>query len=474
MIFIKEYSVRHPTFVLLILILAVSACQPARTTTAPAMPQPVSATQTETLASASPSETPSPTATPTSAPTLMPAGLIHVDTLEQEVHPFVENGKCSLAEAIFAANSGEPKDSCEAGVPGESVIELMPGEYLFTQRDQTPPQEDWVASTAEVGDALPLVIHSLTISGKGATLMREETAEPFRFFEVMFGTLSLEDVTLQNGDVGEDDWGGGIYAFNASLDLKRVRMVNNRADNGGGIYLTFGALYAQDSDFIGNHAAFGGGGADLDSSKSTFTNTTFTGNTTESQGGAIRAESTTLVIEDSLFLQNASSTSRGGAIYLEHVNLSVLRGQFYQNHADYHGGAIYINNPVTNGTVDEEGNPVDQLDESPTYIQMATMIPGYAATLEAHPSGVFQDFHEDIQVHDSCFANNTTNFSGDPNWTAAMSALNANAEDNYWGDPSGPSGMGPGTGDNIGKRIVFEPFHTARPEYCDLTLSEQK
>lgn len=465
---------RRVSFIVLIVILIGAACQPVTGTTVPSTPQPDSATQAETSppASPSPSKTPSPIASAT--PTLIPAGLIRVDTLEQEVHPFIENGKCSLAEAIFAANSGELKDGCAAGVPGESVIELIPGEYRFTQRDQTPAQEDWVASTADVGDALPMVIHSLTIRGNGATLVRDESAEPFRFFEVMFGTLTLEDLTLQNGDVGEEDWGGGIYSFNASLELKRVRLVNNRADNGGGIYLTFGALHAEDSEFVENHAAFGGGGAYLDSSKSTFINTTFTGNTTESQGGAIHAESTTLVIEDSLFLQNASSTSRGGALYLEHINLSVLRGEFYQNHADYHGGAIYINNPVTNGTMDEDGNPIDQLDQSPTYIQMATMIPGYEATLEAHPSGVFQDFHEDIQVHDSCFANNTTNFSGDPNWTAAMSALNANAEDNYWGDPSGPSGMGPGTGDNIGKLIVYEPFHIARPEYCDLTLSAQK
>ena len=459
-------------FVLSILILVGTACQPVTITSAPTTPQPVSATQAETSApTSSPSATPSPLVSATS--TLIPAGLIRVDTLEQEVYPFIENGNCSLAEAIFAANSAEPKDSCAAGIPGESIIELMPGEYHFTQRDQTPPQEEWVASTAEVGDALPIVSYSLTIRGNGATLTRDETAESFRFFEVMFGMLTLEDLTLQNGDAGED-WGGAIYTFNASLDLKRVRLVDNRADNGGGIYLTFGALSAQDSEFSGNHALFAGGGAYLDSSKSTFINTEFSGNTTESRGGAIHAESTTLVIEDSLFLQNASNTNRGGALYLEHVNVSVLRGQFYENHADYHGGAIYINNPVTNGTMDEEGNPLDTVDESPKYIQMATMIPGYEATLEAHPSGVFQDFHEDIQVHDSCFANNTTNFPGDPNWTAAMSALNASAENNYWGDPSGPSGMGTGTGDNIGKRIVYEPVQNARPEYCDLTLSEQE
>jgi predicted outer membrane repeat protein len=466
--------VRRLFHVLSIVTLIGAACQPVTGSSAPSTLEPVSVTPSGTATLALPSETPAPMASATSSPTLTPAGLIRVDTLEQEVYPFVDNGKCSLAEAIFAANSGEPKDSCEAGVPGESIIELMPGEYRFTQRDQTPAQGDWVSSVAEVGDALPMIIHSLTIRGNGAVLSRDETAEPFRFFEVMFGTLTLEDLTLQNGDVGEQDWGGGIFAFNASLELKRVRLVNNRADNGGGIYLTFGAFSAQDSQFIENHASFAGGGVYLDSSRSTLINTEFTGNSSGSRGGGLYGQSTTLVIEDSLFLQNASTDNRGGALYLEHVNVSILRGKFYQNHADYHGGAIYIHNPVTNGTMDEDGNPVDALDQSPTYLEMATKIPGFQATLEAHPSGVFRDFHEDIQIHDSCFANNSTNFPGDPNWTAALSALNANAEDNYWGDPSGPSGMGPGRGDNVGKRILFDPFYTARPEYCDLNLSEQK
>ena len=456
---------------LLVSAIALTACQGVPVGTS----VPVD-TVTETLTYVPPVSGPSatPSATATMTPTIIPpAGLIRVDTLEQDVYPFAQNGNCSLGEAIFAANAGEPKDACAAGVQGKSIIELMPGEYHFTQRDQTPPQEDWIASVVRVGNALPAIIYPLTIHGNGATLIRDDGAEPFRFFEVMLSTLTLENITLQNGDV-QDDWGGAIYSFNASMNLDRVRFVNNHADNGGGFYFTFGGLTVKDSEFIENKASFAGGGAYLDSAKSTFVNARFTGNTADSQGGAIRAESATLVIEDSLFLQNRSETSRGGALYFEHINVSILRGQFYQNHADYHGGAIYINNPETNGTVDEEGNPLYEIDQSSTYLEMATLIPGYESTLEAHPSGVFQDFHEDIQIHDSCFANNTTNFPDDPNWTAALSAYSTHGEDNYWGDPSGPSGMGPGTGDNIGKRIAFEPFQTVRPEFCDPAFSEQE
>lgn len=450
-----------------ILVLATAACQSGATPAPPIDP----------LTGAATEEVLSPSATPfvlgTATPTLLPEGVIFVDTLEQEAYPFEENGKCSLGEAIYAANSGEAKDSCAAGVPGESVISLMPGEYHFSQPDQSPPQFDWLVSIVEIGSALPPVVFPLTIQGNGATLVRDEGAEPFRFFEVMVnGSLTLENMTLENGDV-LDDWGGAVYASSSSLTLNRVRFVNNHADNGGAVYLTFGALTIQESEFLENHASFMGGAINVDSARVSVRNTQFIGNTSDSGGGAMSSESVTLVIEDSLFLQNISKGTRGGALHLEHVNATVVRNQFYQNQAEWVGGAISVNNPVTTGTSDDEGNPLDQVDDSPMYIQMATLIPGYQSTLEAHPSGVFQDFHEDTQIHENCFANNIIVDPIELNFSSAIIGKLTNAEDNYFGNASGPSGGGPGTGDGVGRSVIFSPFLTELPTHCDPELSQQ-
>lgn len=450
-----------------ILVLATVACQ-SEATPAP-LTDPLTGSATEAVLS--------PSATPfvlgTATPTSLPQGFIVVDSLEQEVYPFVENGKCSLGEAIIAANSGEAKDSCSAGVPGESVISLMPGEYHFSQPDQTPPQFDWLVSIVEVDSALPPVVFPLTIQGNGATLIRDEGVDPFRFFEVMVnGALTLENMTLENGDV-LDDWGGAVYVSNGSLNLNQIRFVGNHADNGGAVYLTFGALTVQDSEFLENQASFMGGGIHVDSAKVFVRNTQFIGNTSDSGGGAMASESVTLIVEDSLFLKNITEGTRGGALHLEHVNVTVTRSQFYQNQADWIGGAISINNPVTNGTSDDEGNPLDQVDESPMYIQMATLIPGYQSTLEAHPSGVFQDFHEDTQIHENCFANNIIVDPVELNFSSAIIGKLTNAENNYYGNASGPSGGGPGTGDGLGRRINFAPFLTEPPTYCDPELSQQ-
>ena len=454
---------------LLILTLGMVACQspsttvPSINTSVPTIPSSVELSTETATASVSPF-TEEPAATPSA--TALPDNVIRVDTFEQEVYPFLENGKCSFAEAIIAANSGEPKDSCAAGVQGESVIELMPGEYHFTEPDQSPPQFEWLATIVRVGNALPPIAFPLTIRGNGATLVRDEGSEPFRFLELAVNsTLTMSDITLQNGDVGEEDWGGAIYVSMASLNLNRVRFVGNRASDGGGIYLTMSTLLITDCEFTENHVYSSGGGVHFDAARGLVSNSRFVGNTTDTHGAALAADSTTLVIEDSLFLKNINKGTSGGALYLEHVNVLITRSEFYQNQTDWTGGAIYIMNPFLIGASDEDGNPLDQLIRSSPSIQ---------ATLEAHPSGVFQaDFREDSQIHDSCFANNIVVDPKEINFSSALQARMANATGNYWGLPNGPSGIGPGFGDGVAREIEFMPFLTELPTHCDPELSLQ-
>ena len=462
---------------LLILALAALSCQSTAvvTPTQPVIDEP---TLESTTTSSPPSETPSPTKAVTPTSTISPVGVIRVDTLEQEVYPFVDNGKCSLGEAIIAANSAQPKDSCAAGVADGTTIELMPGEYHFTQRDQTPPQFEWLASVVDVGDALPPVVFPLTIHGNGAMLIRDEGAEPFRFFELMVNSkLTLENLTLQGGDVGED-WGGAIYAMSALLDLKNVRFVNNRAQNGGAIYFDLSALTVQGGEFIGNHSSGSGGAIFISSSKTNIQSTRFEANEADGEGGAINAYFVTILLKDSFFLKNRVTGdglgTRGGGLYLDHVNFTVTGSQFYQNEAPMYGGAISVNNPILAGIDPEDGDPIEQLQQSPVVVDFLTSIPGFQATLEAHPSGIYVDFNEDAQIHNNCFANNITINPGDPNWTSGLLGRASVADGNYWGDPSGPSGMGPGIGDSVGKRLIFAPFLTSAPDFCDPTLADKK
>ncbi|HUG33302.1 MAG TPA: hypothetical protein VMJ90_00930 [Anaerolineales bacterium] len=462
---------RYLLFFLAILMLVTLACGGSATTTPAPDNQPVF---TSTLPVPSASETPSPVETSTPAQV---AGLIRVDTLEQEVYPFEENGKCSLAEAVVAANTGELKDSCAAGMVGESIIELMPGEYRFTHADTSPPLFEWMPSLLEVGSALPEIVFPLSIRGNGAVLIRDEEAEPFRFFEVMVNSkLTLEDMTLQNGDVVED-WGGAIYSSNASMDLKNVRFIDNHAELGGAVYFTLGRITVGGGEFIGNTSVTRGGGMFIDSSQSTIETTRFEANDSGSDGGGMYLETVRLVLTDSIFLKNRvtgeSYGNAGGGMYASHVELMITGSQFYQNESPMYGGAIGINNPELAGIDPEEGDPIQPLLSSPVVTDFLTSIPGFQSTLEAHPSGIYVEFHESAEIHDNCFANNVTLNPDDPNWTSGLVGRASVADGNYWGDPSGPSGMGPGTGDSVGKRLVFAPFLTSPQDFCDPNLSDQ-
>ena len=165
----------------------------------------------------------------------------------------------------------------------------------------------------------------------------------------------------------------------------------------------------------------------------------FSENRAGGEGGGLFAEGVTFSVGESLFLKNQADGTRGGAIYANHVNMTVLHSQFYQNWTTAFGGAMSITNPVVMGSSEPEGNPLDDLSSNPMLPQLQTLVPGLEATLQANPSGVYQELIEDAQIHDSCIVNNfspSVDKSG-----AAVVVGDSHLENNYWGDPTGPRGL---------------------------------
>jgi len=475
---------RYAFFFLICTSILLSACQAgAVPATGPISQEPAAAlpasetplptpTRTQTPAPPTVTVTPSPTATASATPTPEPAGLIRVDTLEQEIYPFVQNGNCSLAEAISAANLLAPVDGCAAGVEDQTVIELMPGTYRLTRLDQTPQQVEWAVHTSGVGNALPAIARSLTLRGNGAVLSREDAGdEPFRILEVLYGTLNVQDLTLRGGDAGPEEWGGGMLVQFTSLTLDRVTFQNNKARFGGGLSFTNARLVIRDSQFLNNETTFRGGGLHIMDSKVEISNTRFIENVTDGLGAGLFADHIWMTITDSLFLRNYNHGFHGGGLSIREANATILRSQFYLNVSQRLGGGVSFRNYIyEEDIIDAETDPMIRLGQNDFFQQMETQTPGLRATLEAHPSGAFLPMELEIQIHDSCFKGNVTHFPEDPNWTSAISGVSS-AENNYYGDPSGPGGMGPGQGDMVGKRIVFEPFLSEPPAYCDLSLA---
>jgi uncharacterized repeat protein (TIGR01451 family) len=148
-----------------------------------------------------------------------------------------------LIPAINNANS--------AGTP--TTITLAPGaSFNFASAD----------NFTDGGNALPVITGNITIVGNNDVIQRNTAfgTSPFRLFDVASsGSLTLQNLTLENGLVGGSGRGGsevdGGAIFSAgTLNLTSVNVLNNEAQG------TFGStgLPGHPAGFNGG-AAFGGG-----------------------------------------------------------------------------------------------------------------------------------------------------------------------------------------------------------------------
>ena len=222
---------------------------------------------------------------------------------------------------------------------------------------------------------------------------------------------------------------------------------NTTAGSAGAIAKNGGAsLTVSNSTFTDNHAGSGAdGGAILDfsSGASSVSNSTLSGNTAGGNGGAIAKEGgVSLTVSNSSFPNNhAGSGSDGGAILdFSDDTLSVSNGTFSGNTAGGNGGAI-----ATGARVFVTGT---------NFTQNSAGSLGGALVVFSAGTG---------RVTNSCFSRDTAPTGGG---IAKCCGATLNAENNWWGAPNGPSGVGLGSGDAVTARVDFTPFLTTPPSFC--------
>jgi predicted outer membrane repeat protein len=162
-----------------------------------------------------------------------------------------------------------------------------------------------------------------------------------------------------------NNWGGGLYAHDTATLTDTNVLRNTSKYAGGGIAVQFGNARVTGGRFESNQAGFDGwGGAIYTGGPSlTISGTQFYTNTAQTTGGAVAANSITIVnatysgnssggtggavtgngplnVSLSLFQQNSSVTD-GGAIYANST-INLQRTQFLANQAN-RGGAIFMN-----------------------------------------------------------------------------------------------------------------------------------
>ncbi len=272
------------------------------------------------------------------------------------------DGKITLREAVYAANTDSQVGDCPGG-SGADTIQFDPS--LFT----TPPP---LPRILPLSSGNPLVVsEDLNIIGPGSDQLTIDALGIRRHFEVNDATdvtLTLSGITLQNGNAGEEDNGGSIYC-DGSLSLADITLTGNAAgQDGGAIYVSnaAGSLVLDDCLFDQNRAFGGYGGGVYSNAPATITGGRFDGNIAETGGGGICINAPLTLQAGTVFDSNhaeiyggAISASRtvdswntqftgnsadlGGAVHIQQNHLADFHdATFTDNHADTDGGAIYM------------------------------------------------------------------------------------------------------------------------------------
>jgi predicted outer membrane repeat protein len=277
------------------------------------------------------------------------------------------------------------------------------------------------------------------------------------------GDLSLEGTTL-SGNSAPDDAGGGLFN-DGTLKVSASKFTGNTAYWGGGI-LNRGSLEISASTFKENKATC--------------------------DGGALQNEGVAIIASGSVVSGNSAETCSGGGLWNTDVGtLTVADSTISGNFAGDSGGGIASagiltveGSAVSSNTAGNEGGGLQNRDTGTALIQNASVL---SSNSSSNGGGVFN--RGSLNVADSALLGNTSPGEGDAiysevdNVNAAsitgscivgngdVAVFNSqpasqNAAGNWWGDPSGPSGAGPGGGDSVSENVDFSGWLTAPPAVC--------
>lgn len=309
--------------------------------------------------------------------------IITVTTYSDELNSS-NNGKCSLREAVRAANADAAVGGCPAG-NGTDTIVLKSGRYRLTRTGRG--EDDAAKGDLDLRGTLAIV-------GAGETKTTIDGNRIDRVFDVLDNAnVTLSKLTIRNGRAQYSGTvssgnGGGIDNKGA-LSLDQVTVRNNRSEfaqqsgggSGGGISsrLYGGTLQINNSTIRDNSGYIGGGIAgsfDITNSTivgnngeiggglsgfGTITTSTINGNTSKQGGGGI-STADGLIVHDSTISNNHSDTTGGGIAYTSNNNQSItINGTTISGNTSTWGGGLAVDSgavSITNSTF--SGNKAKQ------------------------------------------------------------------------------------------------------------------
>ncbi len=291
----------------------------------------------------------------------------------------IDDGQCSLREAIAAANNAPLNDDCGPGSPGDDTITFAVSGTIYLQ--STLPQ---IAASGTAGALTIDGGNAITISGDSDN---DGTGDVRLFHLDSYSQLTLQRLVLTRGRVTGNDDGAAVYGYNANLVLSDCTIEKHQSDDTGGAIALFtngdNTFTARNCVFRNNRATWGGGAVYVSDMVTTISGSEFTSNQTDHGGGALYATGGSSEITDTTFTSNQAggTASDGGAVQFRSGHTATVRNTVFRgNQATGNGGGVYAvdaSQTLTDVTFDNnrasDGGGLYHWDSDPTDANVAAL-----------------------------------------------------------------------------------------------------
>ena len=286
----------------------------------------------------------------------------------------IDNGNCTLREAVIAANTDSAVDLCPAGNGADTIV-LAAGTYQLT----IPGQGEDAAMSGDLD-----VQDALTITGAGPEVTFIDAGQIDRVFEThgFFESLVISGVTIMRGGGVTD--GGGILAYDAGVVLINTHLRDNSATgDGGGLHVSH-ALLLDNSHVFSNTAMYHGGGMMVNQAALTVSDSTIHHNTVMNfnpGAGIYVGPGSTFSLVNVQIYANQAPNAAGGGLF-SRGNGEIHTSQIYGNHAVDGGGiamdegAILLDNSQIEFNTADMGGGIHVTTSMPTLTVVLTQSAG--------------------------------------------------------------------------------------------------
>ena len=347
-----------------------------------------------------------------------------------------ENAFATIQHAVDVASPG---DTIIVG-DGTYVESVLVGKWGMTIRSENGALKTVTQPPGQYESAFKVIENNVTISGFAVKNTIEFHPEDPRisYIRVPVAGILLSQVNNCNvsSNIAENNWNGIYLSYSGNNTLRNNIVENNR----NGILLERSDNIALDNNTVENNQV----GIHLSHSN----NNTLKNNTAQNNQVGIH-----LSHSNNNTLKNNTAQNNGVGVRLDGSNNNTLKN----NNISNNGGGIefvaYISiTPIPSHWCENNVTEYNNILNNDNGIY-----------LSGTPANNFAHF------------NNITGNSEYGVFNESNSIFYA--ENNWWGDPSGPGGAGPGTGDAVSVNVIYEPWLDApveqprpQPQPSDNTL----